>query len=45
MLRVTKLADYGIIILTRLARPRPAMSSAREIAAGSRLPCRWWAKS
>ena len=38
MLRVTKLADYGIVILTRLARQSAATSSARDIAAVSRLP-------
>jgi len=38
MLRVTKLADYGIIILTRLARSSTDTCSARDIAAESRLP-------
>jgi len=38
MLRVTKLADYGIVILTRLARQGEATCSARGMAAESRLP-------
>ncbi len=38
MLRVTKLADYGIIVLTRLARQGITTCNARDIAAESRLP-------
>jgi FeS assembly SUF system regulator len=38
MLRVTKLADYGIIILTRLARQGTTNCNTRDIAAESRLP-------
>jgi FeS assembly SUF system regulator len=38
MLRVTKLADYGIVILTRLARQGGSTASARDIAGEARLP-------
>ena len=38
MLRVTKLADYGIIILTYLASHGGRTFNARDIAAGARLP-------
>ena len=38
MLRVTKLADYGIIILALLARQGETTCSARDVAAESRLP-------
>jgi FeS assembly SUF system regulator len=38
VLRVTKLADYGIIVLTRLARQGGITSNARDVAAESRLP-------
>lgn len=38
MLRVTKLADYGIVILTHLAGQGNATSSARDIAQEARLP-------
>jgi len=38
MLRVTKLADYGIIILTHFARRPQAVLNARDIARQARLP-------
>jgi FeS assembly SUF system regulator len=38
MLRVTKLADYGIVILTFLARQGLATCNARDIAREVRLP-------
>jgi len=39
MIRMTRLADYGILLLTLLARDRDrSMRSARELAAQSRLP-------
>jgi FeS assembly SUF system regulator len=38
MLRVTKLADYGIVILTRLAGQGHATSNARDLAQEARLP-------
>lgn len=38
MLRVTKLADYGIVILTYLARQGQASCNARDIAREVRLP-------
>ena len=38
MLRVTKLADYGIVILTHLAGQGNATSNARDIAQEARLP-------
>jgi FeS assembly SUF system regulator len=38
MLRVTKLADYGIVILTHLARRGSTSSNARDIAREVRLP-------
>jgi FeS assembly SUF system regulator len=38
MLRVTKLADYGIVILTHLAGQRTASYNARDIANEVRLP-------
>ena len=37
MLRVTKLADYGIVVMTHLAG-NPGQLSARDIAAGACLP-------
>lgn len=38
MLRVTKLADYGIIVLTYFARNREAVWNARDIAQAIKLP-------
>jgi FeS assembly SUF system regulator len=38
MLRVTKLADYGIVILTYLANQQNASQKARDISHGVRLP-------
>jgi FeS assembly SUF system regulator len=38
MLRVTKLADYGIVILTRLARQGDKTCNARDLAGEVRLP-------
>ncbi len=38
MLRVTKLADYGIVILTHLVRGGSTSSNARDIAREVRLP-------
>jgi len=38
MLRVTKLADYGIVILTHLASQGRTSYNARDIAAEVRLP-------
>lgn len=38
MLRVTKLADYGIVIMTLLASQGGASSNARDLAASARLP-------
>ena len=38
MLRVTKLADYGIVILTHLAGHSAATYNARDIANEVRLP-------
>ena len=38
MLRVTKLADYGIVILTHLAGHSAAIYNARDIANEVRLP-------
>ncbi|MGA2262772.1 MAG: SUF system Fe-S cluster assembly regulator [Acidobacteriota bacterium] len=38
MLRVTKLADYGIVILTHLAGQGNATSNARDLAQEARLP-------
>src|SRR5262245_4244207 len=38
MLRVTKVADYGIVVMTYLANHHPGQLSARDIAAGARLP-------
>ena len=37
MLRVTKLADYGIVVMTHLAN-RPGQWSARDIARSACLP-------
>jgi FeS assembly SUF system regulator len=38
MLRVTKLADYGIVILTHFANQEGSSYSARDIAAEVKLP-------
>lgn len=38
MLRVTKLADYGIVILTHLASQGGTTSNARDVAREVRLP-------
>jgi FeS assembly SUF system regulator len=38
MLRVTKLADYGIVILTHLASQGGATTNARDIASEVHLP-------
>ncbi len=38
MLRVTKLADYGIVILTHLARQGKTTYNARDVATEVRLP-------
>ncbi len=38
MLRVTKLADYGIVMLTHMAGQGGASSNARDIAGAARLP-------
>ena len=38
MLRVTKLADYGIVMLTHMANGSSASSKARDIARDARLP-------
>ena len=38
MLRVTKLADYGIVILTHLANNRSIKANARDISGEVRLP-------
>lgn len=38
MLRVTKLADYGIVIMTHLASHQGATYNARDVANDARLP-------
>ena len=38
MLRVTKLADYGIVMLTHMASRGGASSNARDMARDARLP-------
>jgi len=38
MLRISKLTDYGIVILTHMARDERAVHSARDIASRSELP-------
>ena len=38
MIRLSKLADYGIVIMTHLARPGGAQASAQEIAQATRIP-------
>jgi FeS assembly SUF system regulator len=38
LIRLSKLADYGIVIMTHLARPGGVQSSAQEIAHATRIP-------
>lgn len=38
MIRLSKLADYGIVIMTHLARPGGVQASAQEIASATRVP-------
>ncbi|MEZ5864789.1 MAG: SUF system Fe-S cluster assembly regulator [Geminicoccaceae bacterium] len=38
MIRLSKLADYGIVIMTHLARPGHVQESAQEIALATRVP-------
>lgn len=38
MLRVTRMADYGIVVLTHLASRGGASSNARDLARDARLP-------
>ncbi|HLI64069.1 MAG TPA: SUF system Fe-S cluster assembly regulator [Terriglobales bacterium] len=39
MIRLAKLTDYGLVLMTLMARDRsPAVHTARDLAAGSRLP-------
>ena len=38
MLRISKLTDYGIVLLARLARDEVAVRNARELAAETGLP-------
>ena len=38
MIRLSKLADYGIVIMTHLARPGRAQESAHEIALATQVP-------
>jgi FeS assembly SUF system regulator len=38
LIRLSKLADYGIVIMTHLARPGGAQASAQEIAQATRIP-------
>jgi FeS assembly SUF system regulator len=38
LIRLSKLADYGIVIMTHLARPDGAQASAQEIAQATRIP-------
>lgn len=38
VIRLSKLADYGIVIMTHLARPGGAQASAQEIAQATRIP-------
>lgn len=38
MIKLSKLADYGIVIMTHLARPGGGQSSAHEIAFATRIP-------
>ena len=38
MIKLSKLADYGIVIMTHLARPGGVQASAQEIALATRIP-------
>lgn len=38
VIRLSKLADYGIVIMTHLARPGGVQASAQEIAQATRIP-------
>jgi len=38
VIRLSKLADYGIVIMTHLARPGGVQASAQEIALATRIP-------
>ncbi len=38
VIRLSKLADYGIVIMTHLARPGGKQASAQEIAQATRVP-------
>lgn len=38
MIKLSKLADYGIVIMTHLARPGGVQASAQEIAQATRIP-------
>jgi FeS assembly SUF system regulator len=38
VIRLSKLADYGIVIMTHLARPGGLQASAQEIAQATRVP-------
>jgi FeS assembly SUF system regulator len=38
VIRLSKLADYGIVIMTHLARPGGMQASAQEIAQATRVP-------
>jgi FeS assembly SUF system regulator len=38
MLRISKLTDYGVLLLTHLARDEQPVQSARDLAAASGLP-------
>lgn len=38
MIKLSKLADYGIVIMTHLARPAGGQSSAQAIARATRIP-------
>lgn len=38
MLRMSKMTDYGIVLLTELARAGSETRTARELAAGTRVP-------
>ena len=39
MFRLNKLTDYAVVVMTYIARsPEPSLHSARELAAGTRLP-------
>lgn len=38
MIKLSKLADYGIVIMTHLARPGGHQASAQEIAQATRIP-------